>query len=191
MITNLSALVGIQINKHDGKKFICDRCLNPFTSEQVLNKHYEICDASNPVREFYPQNEIKKFTKVEYQLECPFFIVADFETLQEPIETVFPNPEKSSTTPFANHKPCSAAYYIVSVDDNFQQKPKMFKGERCVRMFLDSLKDDVKKIKTIIDKPLAMNLSEDEKLIMKNAKKCHICDTDFKNRIKLLLTIVI
>ena len=31
-----------------------------------------------------------------------------------------------------------------------------------------------------------MNLSEDEKLIMKNAKKCHICDTDFQKQDKIV-----
>ena len=86
-ITNLSSMVGTQINAHKGSKYICDRCINTFQSEMVLEKHFEICSESNPVREFYPQNEVKKFTKVEYQLECPFFIVADFETLQEPIDT--------------------------------------------------------------------------------------------------------
>ena len=156
--------------------------MNPFTSERVLKKHHEICDASNPVREFYPQNEIKKFTKVEYQLECPFFIVADFETLQEPIDACQPDPQKSSTTPFSSHRPCSASYYIVSVDKNYHHKPVIFKGKRCIRQFLDSLKDDVEKIMKIIDHPLAMNLTENDKYLMKTATTYHICENEFEKR---------
>jgi len=63
LITNLSSMVGTQINAHHSTKYFCDRCLNPFQSEDVLKKHLEICEESNPVREFYPKNEVKKIYK--------------------------------------------------------------------------------------------------------------------------------
>ncbi len=145
LIKSLSSLVCNQISKHKAKKWICDNCLNPFSSEDVLNKHITLCKKFDPVKEIYPKgdNRFLKFTKYQYQLPCPFFIVADFETLQVPIHTVQPNPKLSNTTAYANHRPCSAAYYIMSTDPNYHHLPKIFKGEQCVRYFLDALKDDV------------------------------------------------
>ena len=41
LIENLSRLVSSQISKHNGKSFLCERCLNPFQNEKSLNKHEE------------------------------------------------------------------------------------------------------------------------------------------------------
>ncbi len=122
----------------------------------------------------YPKGDKRflKFTKYEYQLPCPFIIIADFETLQEPIHTVQPNPNLSSITAYANHRPCSACYYIISIDKNFYQQPKIFKGERCVRYFLESLKEDVEKLKHVIKRPMEMDLSREQRESVDNATTC-------------------
>ena len=178
LIKNLSAMVSNQINKDHHHKWICDNCLNPFTTESVLKNHLETCMKFDCVKELYPSNDKRflKFTKYEHQLPCPFIVVADFETLQVPICTVQPNPKLSSTNAYANHRPCSAAYYIVSTDSNFYQQPKVFKGERCVRYFLDALQEDVEKLRKIIKKSIEMDLSEEEREIYDNSTICHICE---------------
>ncbi|KAL6420804.1 hypothetical protein ACFW04_013775 [Cataglyphis niger] len=38
-IKNLSRLVSSQLNKHNGQKYICDRCLRYFESEDKLQSH--------------------------------------------------------------------------------------------------------------------------------------------------------
>ena len=42
VVKNLSRLVSGQKNKNNHKKFICERCLNHFGSEKVLEDHLEI-----------------------------------------------------------------------------------------------------------------------------------------------------
>ena len=40
----------MQISKHKEAKFICKRCLNPFSLETVYNKHREYCNLNDEVR---------------------------------------------------------------------------------------------------------------------------------------------
>ncbi|CAH1984490.1 unnamed protein product [Acanthoscelides obtectus] len=49
-IKNLSRLVSSQTNKHHGKKVICDRCLNYFSSKEQLVQHDEYCVKRNNCR---------------------------------------------------------------------------------------------------------------------------------------------
>ena len=47
-----------------------------------------------------------------------------------------------------------------------------------MRYFLDSLKDDVDKLKDIINHPMEINLTDDERDYIDNATTCHICEKD-------------
>ena len=65
-----------------------------------------------------------------------FYAVADFETLQPPIDDdeveydELVNDEVSFTKRVAKHVPCSAAYLIASTDPDFYMPPRIFKGIR-------------------------------------------------------------
>ena len=52
----------------------------------------------------------------------------------------------------------------------------MFNRKQSVRMFLDSLREDVDKLQAIIERPLEMNLTAEQRLSVTNATICHICD---------------
>ena len=43
LVKNQSRLLSSQLSKHHGKKYFCNRCLNHFGKEDVLNKHLEYC----------------------------------------------------------------------------------------------------------------------------------------------------
>ena len=105
-------------------------------------------------------------------MQLPFYIVGDLETIQQPIHTVINDPDKSSTTKTANHLPCSAGYMIVSSDPNYYKPPVIFKGNDCIRKFLDSLKNDVSGLKDILRHPIKMCLSDGEENLFQTAVKC-------------------
>ena len=50
LVKNVSRLLSSQVSKHNGKKYFCDRCLNPFWCEQSLNKHIEYCSNHEAVK---------------------------------------------------------------------------------------------------------------------------------------------
>ena len=41
LVKNLSRLLSSQVSKHNGKKYFCMRCLNPFNNQKALDKHEE------------------------------------------------------------------------------------------------------------------------------------------------------
>ena len=57
LVKNLSRLLTSQVSKHNGKKYFCDRCLNPFWCEQSLNKHLEYCSNHEAVKIEMPKKD--------------------------------------------------------------------------------------------------------------------------------------
>ena len=156
------------------KKYFCENCLNPFSTEDVRDKHSLHCKLFDPLRSVFPKpgNNTLKFNKFRQQFPIPYFAVADFEALQVPLET---GQNTSNTTRYAKHVPYSAAYYIVSTDAKYSSNPKMFKGLNCVRQFLDCLKKDVDELIDVIKHPLEMNMTAQDQIDFENSTHCHIC----------------
>ena len=77
---DMSKLVGLQISKNEHKKYICDRCLNAFGSDGLLEKHLELCSNNDYQRHEYPKpGSTTKFESYGKTQEFPIAIYADFE----------------------------------------------------------------------------------------------------------------
>ena len=80
LIKNFDAFMS-PITKHHGTKYWCKRCINHFSSENVLNKNKEDCIAINGMQAIKMPEEGKEmlsFNGYHKQLEIPFVIYADF-----------------------------------------------------------------------------------------------------------------
>ena len=79
-VKDLSRLISIQYNNHNGKHHFCQYFLHGCTSEEVLKNHLERCKLHGAQRIKLSEVDDKKgrdevkFTKTEYQLCLPFFI---------------------------------------------------------------------------------------------------------------------
>ena len=86
LINNLSRLVGMQTNKHNGKTHICINCFNTFSLEKSFKEHMEVCLSNESVKIEMPKKgsniEFKNYVK---KLKVPFVIYADFESYTERI----------------------------------------------------------------------------------------------------------
>ena len=82
LIKNLSGLVSSQICKHNGKSFLCERCLNHFQDEDSLNTHEEYFSKNECVKIVMPKKgtilKLKNYRSLE---RVPFMIYADIESL--------------------------------------------------------------------------------------------------------------
>jgi hypothetical protein len=68
-IKNFSRLLSSQVSKHDGKKFFCPRCLNPFGKENVMQEHLEYyCSTKEAVKTEYPKKERSSNSKISQDL---------------------------------------------------------------------------------------------------------------------------
>ena len=86
LIKNMSRLVGMQTNKHNGKTHICLNCFNTFSLEKSFKEHTEVCLTNDSVKiEMPKKGSCIEFDKHAKKLKVPFVIYADFESYTEHI----------------------------------------------------------------------------------------------------------
>ena len=74
-------------------------------------------------------------------------IHADFESILEKIDTVFPNPNKSYTNIHQKHTPCGFCYYIKSSVGDEYNKLELYRGEDASEEFVRRLEKRLYKTK--------------------------------------------
>ena len=150
LIKNVSRLLSSQISKKEHKKHFCFRCMNPFSSKEILKKHEEYCSKNEAVKIEMPEigSEIK-FKNFNRSLKVPFIVYADFECLMKPIHSCEPSPMESFTKEYQKHKPVSFSYCIICFDEDvFPQKIVEFtaKSEKTdvAQRFVKSLEKNIR-----------------------------------------------
>ena len=182
LVKNVSRLLSSQVSKHNGKKYFCDRCLNPFWCEQSLNKHLEYCSNHEAVEIEMPEKgDILKFKNYHRGEKVPFIIYADFESLIKSIQSSNPNPESSYTNKYQKHEPISFSYYIKCFDDNvFKPVLRSYTGEDAAQKFVKMLEEDIKIIANIPNAAMIFEKEEEERF--NKETKCWICKKEFNNK---------
>lgn len=184
----LSRLISSQLTRRNGKKFICDMCLQFFENNQNLERHMNVdCDKCVTVLP-EPNDKFIQFKNVQNKFKLPFVMYADFESLLVPVQGCEPCETKSFTSNTHFHVPYSFGLYIkCSYDDNLS-KFHSYRGDDCVskfsilltnettRLYRDYLKENIKM------KPLTREQEREFRL----TKKCSICDgeLDVEDRVR-------
>ena len=144
----------MQTSKHKTKSFYCDRCLNPFTSQAVLDKHLEWCSQHDAVN----QTCLKKVQKVPFWIFLDFKnhyksmrVYADMEAFPVLMDTCSPNSNQSYTKQYQKHEPCSYRYYIKSFDENVYKSKmhhftKQCESDDIAQRLVQSFEKDVKEL---------------------------------------------
>ncbi|XP_068084002.1 uncharacterized protein [Anabrus simplex] len=181
-IKNLSRLVCSQLSKHDGKKWLCDGCLQYFQNEDLLNRHSK--QDCNQVCTFLPTPEkaILKFESYNKQMEVPFVIYTDFEAVLKPcsLKTSSSDPNISFTNTTHIHEPYSFAYYIKCRYDSSLNKFEQYRGKNAPEMFMKMLERDVVRLGHILNTEIPMKpLTEAELQQHESATNCSICGKEF------------
>ncbi|XP_025268460.1 uncharacterized protein LOC112639278, partial [Camponotus floridanus] len=80
-IKNLSRLVSSQLSKHKNHKYICDRCLHYFSSDDKLQSHTVDCGEMNDCAIRLPSDKDKwlEFNNYNRKERLPFVVYADLE----------------------------------------------------------------------------------------------------------------
>ena len=124
LINNLSRLVGMQTNKHNGKTHICINCFNTFSLEKSFKEHMEVCLSNESVKIEMPKKgsniEFKNYVK---KLKVPFVIYADFESYTERIPKGQGEQHKTSSS-VKEDEHCKQCDELCSQDEWTQ-------GEQC------------------------------------------------------------
>ena len=185
LVKNPSRLLSSQTSNHNGKKYFCDRCLNPFNNQEALDKHEEYSGEYEPVKINMPK-EGTMLTFINYYRgeKVPFVICADFESCIESIHTCDLNPESSYTKQYQKHKPISFYYYIKCFNGKVYLpiKERSYTGKDAEQVFLKYLEEDIKIIANIPKRRIIFKDKEREQF--KKETRCWICKGEFNDKDK-------
>ena len=181
LIKSMSRLLSTQTSKMNGAQYYCMRCLNPFHSQESLDKHLEYCNANEAVTiEMPEEGTTLSFNNYNRSMRVPFIVYADFESFIKPIDTCGPNPKNSYTKQYQKHTPSGFCYYINCFDDEvYSQNPVTYtastENEDVAQIFVNMLEENVKSIYKRFDKPKKMIFGAKEREEFDGATECWIC----------------
>ncbi|XP_028417042.1 uncharacterized protein LOC114541307 [Dendronephthya gigantea] len=176
LIKDLNKLLYSQ-NRRKTRMYYCRYCLHGFIRDNLLQEHEPHCSQHGPQRIELPNEDNAQLFFKDYhkQLKVPFAIYADFESLTTKINSVKPNPEKSSTEKYQHHQPCGFSYIVVSDHEKYSKPPVVYRGEDAVDKFLECLEEEQKYIQEKLDWVEPMRIEREEEQAFQDAVNCHIC----------------
>lgn len=179
-IKDLSRLLSSQLSNHNGRVYVCDRCLHYFKTEAKHEKHYEECIRSNDCKIKLPtENATIQFKNHKNKVRAPFIVYADLECLLVPSEAAHSLHE---------HTPYSVGYYLKCSYDDSLSFYRSYRGENCQKWFVQEMKQLAENIETVFLCPLPMDpLTPEQETEFHHITHCHICEQPFdisNNRVR-------
>jgi len=120
---------------HNGKTYVCNSCLHPFTTKEAHDNHLSYCQSHPAQHVKYPDtvDNILKFKSVQKQHPIPFYLVCDFESFLTPSNTaddkeddVDASSGRIRTTD--EHKVSGFCCYHVTTYPKHQTPPTLYSG---------------------------------------------------------------
>ena len=116
-------------------------CLYGFSRKELLDAHKPYCEGISKRAEKIVMPEpgtTVEFKNYHKQLQTPFVIYADFESLLVPIQGAPMDPEKSTTRQTHIHKACSYCYIVV--------RSVSYRGPNAAEKLLEDLQKEAKEL---------------------------------------------
>ena len=176
VIRNMSRLISSQVSKNTRTKYVCDYCLNYFTSQKVLDKHRESCSKHDAVNTIFPKpgENILKFKNIQNCVECPIKIYAGTESFLSLIDET-----RGKTKLHQRHVMSAFCSYPVSRVEGFSMRPVTYviKDERdeANKIFMENLEETSKKVYEAFKTPVPMVYGEDARKLHESLTVCYAC----------------
>ena len=174
-------MVSSQISKHNGRVYICRRCLNPFPKEESLKRHEEYCKTNDCISLKMPTKDNNKLSfKNHWKTErVPFIIYADTEALLKPIQNCESDPKNKYTQKYQKHEPISFSYYIkCSYRDDFFE-PRTYTGIDAMEKFVKWIEQNIANTPSV-----EMIFGEEEADRFNKAGNCWICGKELEDKVR-------
>lgn len=156
--------------------YLCDGCLIVFNNKKNYDTHLRLgCGKKSVIMPTLHTNKLK-FTNIHKQVWIPFVIYCDFESI------LFNDNNSSSPLNINTHIPCSFAYYIHCNYSEELCKFYSYRGEDCVKKFIDTLRENVIFLAKILHTNIEMEpMSESQEIMFLESTVCHICKKELKD----------
>lgn len=178
-IKNLSRLLSAQVSKRNHSHIFCDRCLQHFQSNERLNMHIDACMNQNFCRIVMPEKNILEFNDCRKELEVPFIVYADVESILKPTTKKISSTD--TTSAYQEHETYSVGYYFHCRYDNSKSYYKSHRGPDCIKWFANELYELAGRVALILYNPKPLNMSPADDILFENAENCHICKKKFQS----------
>ena len=175
-IKNFSRLLGDR-TKHKAASYVCNSCLNVFSSQRVLDQHVPNCLRHNPQMIVYPDptkpDQCKlKFNDVQKQHPLAFYLVCDFEAF------LIPQPDQPDTNTKSHildeHQVSGYCCHRVTDIPEHRTEPTLYSGADVMAHFYDHVISESDKISEILSKQAPMSpMTDDDKKRHGAASTCH------------------
>ena len=123
-----------QKTKNKNKKYFCKSCLSYFSSENVLSEQKKDCLGINGGQSVKLEKGTIEFKGYFKQTPIPYKIYADFECNLKSVQSY-----EGSYSKKYQDLPCSFAYRLVCVDDNFTKLIIVFRAENAAYDFTEAI----------------------------------------------------
>ncbi|XP_036146615.1 uncharacterized protein LOC118646876 [Monomorium pharaonis] len=176
-IKNLSRLVSSQLSKHEHKKYLCDRCLHYFSTNEKLEAHVVDCRELNDCAIQLPSEDNKwlSFKNYNRKERVPFVVYADLECVLKKLNTDPRMPTYASQ----HHEVFSVGYYMHCTYDESLSRYRFHRGKNCVAWFAEQLRNIAHNVKDILSANVPMDFTRDEWENFYSATHCHVCEKPF------------
>ena len=115
------------------------------------------------------------FNNYRKQLKAPFIIYADSESIIHKIQGPNLDPMKSGTQNTGHHEACGYSFIVVRCDGK-TKPPVVYRGPNAAKHFLTTLQKEGEEIRSELENPKEMIMTNDDKASFWKATHCHICN---------------
>lgn len=173
-------------------KFFCENCLNFFYSQNLVEKHKELCCLNKPRMEKTPKYPFVKFKNRKNQHPVDYIAFLDFECVLpkegkicEECTHLRCKCDRSYTHITTNQLPITYSFVILDMQSKIIHK-KTYSGENAADHFVDHLLNEESEwIKPMFKTFKQMYLSTKQQESFKNATNCYLCKKQFKKDIDI------
>ena len=123
----------------------------------MLADYKKDCLGNNGAQSVRLEKGANKFKNYFKQIPVPFKIYADFECHLESVE----NYEGSYSKKYQDHAPCSFAYKLVCVDDEFTKPIVIFRSENAAYEFVKTILKNYEYCKKVMKKHFNKNIDHE------------------------------
>ena len=151
--------------------------------EEILKHHIKDCFKINAKQKIKipKKGEYIKFKNYEKNMNSPFLIHADFESILQPEDNQRQIPGKSYTNKYEKHIAWSYGNKLVCVDGKFSKPFKTYLGKDGDYNFINTMIEESKYCSDVMkkhfNKELVMTKEDNEDF--KDSNKCWVCDNDY------------
>jgi len=184
-IKNFSRLLGDR-TKHEHESFVCNSCLNVFSSQRVLDEHFPKCLQHKPQQVAYPDPDDPDECKLRYkdhdkEHAQKFYHVCNFESFLMPSSE---QPDSDAKTRIVDeHQVSGFCCYRVTHLSQYQTPPKVYRGPDVLTHFYQHIMAENKTINDIMSEQLPLApMSDNDRRRHYAASTCHNCGCHFTRK---------